>query len=153
MTSSGFDFAHLSDPDKATGYKRMGSDPLPATIVDSTASGGAGALYSTVEDLYKWDRALYTSAVLRPADLQQAFTNHMNHYGLGWSVDSLFDRPTVSHSGGIFGFTSYILRFPTEETVIILLDNSGSPSLPEMGRSFAALVFGQSYQLPRLIAR
>ncbi|HEY4111119.1 serine hydrolase domain-containing protein, partial [Puia sp.] len=64
MTSSGFDFTHLSSPYKAVGYSRLGNDLQPAPIVDSTASFSAGALYSTVEDLYKWDRALNTTAIL-----------------------------------------------------------------------------------------
>lgn len=148
MGSSGFDFAHLQSPYKATGYSHLGDHPEPAPIVDSTASYAAGALYSTVEDLYKWDRALYTSSVLTPEERREAFTPVMNHYGYGWLIDSMYGRPILTHGGGIFGFTSSILRFPGDETVIILLDNSGSSHLDEIQRKLAAIVFGQPYSLP-----
>jgi CubicO group peptidase (beta-lactamase class C family) len=149
MTHSGFDFVHLGDTGKATGYFHIGKDPQPAPVVDSTASFAAGALYSTLVDLFLWDRALYTSRLLTTASLHQAFTPFKDKYGYGWFIDSLYGRPTVGHDGGIYGFTSLILRFPAEQAVIIILDNSNSPSLGELARKLAAILFGKPYQLPQ----
>lgn len=150
MDHSGFDFTHLKSADKATGYFSMGKDPSPAPIVDSTAAFSAGAIYSCVEDLYKWDRALYTDKILTADDKKEVFTPYKNKYGYGWSIDSIYEKPFVAHSGGIYGFTSYIIRFPQEQTVIIVLDNSGSGSLNELAIKLAAIVFDKPYKLPEV---
>lgn len=151
MNSSGFDFAHLANPGKATGYFRLGKIPQQAPVIDSTASFAAGALYTTVGDLFKWDRGLYTNQVLSPESRRKVFTPYKHKYGYGWIIDSAFSRLFVAHGGGIYGFTSYIMRFPTEETVIILLDNSSSSSLEAVARNLAAIVFDQPYQLPEIV--
>jgi CubicO group peptidase (beta-lactamase class C family) len=149
MTSSGFDFAHLNSPDKATGYFALGKNPQVAPVVDSTASFAAGALYSTVEDLYKWDRGLYTDKILSANSKKQAFTPFKDKYGYGWFIDTLFNKPYYMHSGGIFGFTSHILRFPEDELVVILLDNSSSGKLQDIASKLAALAYNQPYELPK----
>src|SRR6187402_904526 len=59
MTHSGFDFTHLKKKEKATGYFSLdGKKPAIAPIVDSSVSFSAGAIYSTVGDLYLWHKAL-----------------------------------------------------------------------------------------------
>jgi CubicO group peptidase (beta-lactamase class C family) len=66
MDHSGFDFTGLNNPNKAIGYTSPQST-MPASIVDSSVSFSAGAIYTTVGDLYKWDRALLAGKILSPA--------------------------------------------------------------------------------------
>ena len=73
MDHTGFDFTNLQSPDKAIGYAPPNADS-PANILDSSVSFAAGAMYSTVDDLYKWNRALLTNQVVSQASLEQAFT-------------------------------------------------------------------------------
>ncbi len=147
MSNSSFDFTHLKSPQKAVGYFSMGENPAEAPIVDSTVAYSAGALYSTVTDLYKWDRAIYTNKILNAENWKIAFTPIMSKYGYGWTIDSLLDRQFVAHSGGIHGFSSYIIRFPAEKVVIILLDNKGS-ALAGIAKDLGAIVFNKPYSVP-----
>jgi CubicO group peptidase (beta-lactamase class C family) len=149
MTHSGFDFTHLNSPAKAKGYFGItGDKAAPAPIVDSTVAYAAGALYSTVNDLYKWERAIYTSKILQPESWKLVFTPYKRKYGFGWIVDSTHGRLTTAHGGGIHGFTSYLLRFPQEELAVILLDNTSGASLAKIANSLAAIVLNEPYEVP-----
>lgn len=151
MDQSGFNFASLKAPDKATGYFLLTAKAnMPAPVVDSSVAHAAGAIYSTVGDLYKWDRALYSDKLLKSSSLQAAFTPFKGNYGYGWIIDSAWGKKIVYHTGGIFGFTSIIARVPEDETCIILLDNHGSPALEKMAEGLNAIVQGKPYELPKI---
>jgi CubicO group peptidase (beta-lactamase class C family) len=105
MTHSGFDFTHLAVADKSTGYFSMNkANVTPATIVDSSVSYSAGAIYSTTGDLYQWFKAMQENSIISKASKAKAFTPVMNHYGYGWVIDSLAGILTIGHSGGIHGY-------------------------------------------------
>lgn len=148
MTHSGFDFKGLTSTDKATGYTNP-SAGLKAEIVDSSVSLSAGAIYTTTGDLYKWDRALYTNRIISQSSLQKAFTPRLEHYGYGWTMDSIYGKKVVEHGGGIFGFVSFILREPEEQICIIVLDNQPSLAAPgKIAADINALLHGQPYIIP-----
>ena len=148
MSHSGFDFTHLQDRYKTTGYFSLAdTSAKTAPIVDSTLAYSAGALYSTVGDLFKWERAIYTNKILRPESWKQTFTPFLNKYGYGWGIDTLYGKTYMAHSGGIHGFTSYLMRFPEEELVVIVMDNS-SRGLSKISRNLVAIALDQPYSLP-----
>jgi len=98
----------------------------------------AGALYSTVGDLYLWDQALYGEKLL-PANLRDLlFKPNLENYGYGWGIlipkaGSPYAGESIPmHRGAIFGFQSVIQRIPQHRETIVLLDNSGSPKLLEI---------------------
>ncbi|MDP4215832.1 MAG: serine hydrolase [Bacteroidota bacterium] len=148
MDHSGFDFAGLKSPDKATGYNSPSSDQ-PALVVDSSVSFAAGSIYTTVEDLYKWDRALYTGRIISEASLQKAFTPHLGKYGYGWMMDSVYGKKVVEHGGGIPGFLSFIFRVPEDQTCIIIFDNMPIRDPGKMAGAINALLNGKDYTIPR----
>jgi len=121
----------------------------PAEIVDSSVSFAAGAIYTTVGDLYKWDRALYTGRIISQASLQKAFTPYKSKYGYGWSIDSAYGKKVVEHGGGIPGFVSFIRRVPEDETCIILFSNRSSPALAKIATDINALLNGKEVELPK----
>jgi tetratricopeptide (TPR) repeat protein len=91
----------------------------------------AGSLYSTVEDLYKWDQALYENKILSAESKTKMFTPGLSNYGYGFGIS---DRPigktdqktkVIQHSGGINGFNSLLTRLVDKQQTIILLDNVG----------------------------
>jgi len=148
MDHSGFDFTDLVSVDKAIGYMPAGTGQ-PAPIVDSSVSFAAGAIYTTLGDLYKWDRALYTGVISSQSSLQRAFTPHLSNYGFGWSIDSAFGKKIVEHGGGIPGFVSFILRVPEDQTCVIILDNHPSQAPPgQMAGEINALLDGKPYDIP-----
>ena len=148
MDHSGFDFTHLQSPDKAVGYDPSKTD-TSAIIVDSSVSFAAGAIYTTVGDLYKWDRALLAGRIITPASQEKAFTPHLSKYGFGWGIDSVYGKKIVEHGGGIPGFVSFILRVPEEQTCIIVLDNRPGKLNPGgIANDVNAVLNGQAVRLP-----
>ena len=148
MSHSGFDYTHLQNNNKAIGYFSLADTSAKiAPIVDSTLAYSAGALYSTVGDLYKWERAIYTDKILRPESWKQTFTPFLNKYGYGWGIDTLYGKTYMAHSGGIHGFTSYLMRIPEEELVVIVMDNS-SRGLSKISRNLVAIALDKPYSLP-----
>lgn len=150
MVHSGFDFAHLAHQDKAVGYYADSTEPAtkPAPVVDSSGPFAAGAIYSTVEDLYKWHRGLQSHTIVDAGLLQQAYTPVKNRYGYGWIIDSLDGKLLVSHSGGIFGFRSDFARVPADDVCVILLSNTEVPGLGNITRRILDVVYGKPYALP-----
>src|SRR5438094_8930011 len=70
-------------------------------------------------------------------------------FGYGWRISKKFDRQAIEHGGLINGFFTMIARFPSERlTVIVLSNNQNAPS-ERVADSLAAIVFGESYQLPK----
>jgi CubicO group peptidase (beta-lactamase class C family) len=145
MSHSGFDFTHLKNADKATGYG--GDLTVPVGIVDSSVSFAAGAIYTTVGDLYKWDRALYTNQIVDQALLQKAFTIYQSSYGYGWMIIDSYGKKTVQHGGGITGFASYILRVPGDQTCIIVLTNIASDAPSKISNEINGMFNGKTVDL------
>jgi len=108
---------------------------------------GGGSLYSTVEDLYKWDRALYSTSILSDASRQIMFSPGMSNYGCGIFIDSLFHHYRIHHGGATHGFSSNIARFPHEDICIIVLCNTENKALM-IADGLAAILFNQEYELP-----
>lgn len=135
MRNSGYAHSETILPHRAAGYERSGSAFRNARYYDMSIPFAAGALYSTVGDLFLWDQALYTERLL-PARLRDLlFKPNLDNYGYGWGI--LIPQPgapyageTISmHGGAIFGFQSLIQRIPSHRELIVLLDNSDSPKL------------------------
>lgn len=150
MDHSGFDFTHLKSPDKATGYLTLNDNTKTvAPVVDSSISFAAGALYSTVEDLYKWDLSIYNNTILKPESWNAAFTPYKDKYGYGWFLDTMFNRKVTMHGGGIHGFNSNMFRIPQEQLVIILLNNKNNPALDEITKALAAIALNEKYEIKK----
>jgi CubicO group peptidase (beta-lactamase class C family) len=96
-------------------------------------SDGAGGLYSTVEDLFLWDQALYTDQLLPRTELQRLFEPYVPEidlgpgfgYGYGWALWEDRGRPVAFHTGGGPAFATFIIRYPEDELAEILLTNQG----------------------------
>ncbi|MES1216194.1 MAG: serine hydrolase [Bacteroidota bacterium] len=150
MTHSGFDFTHLKSKNKATGYFKLNDkDTILAPIVDSSVSFSAGAIYSTVGDLYKWHQALENNTILSKAQQEMAYTPAKNNYGYGWAIDSIEGKRKVQHSGGIPGFITNIARVPEDDICIVLLSNASDESLNAITKSILAILYNKEYEIPK----
>lgn len=132
MTDSGYDWPDTILKNRASGYSKSqdGRDrDLNAPFLDMGQPYAAGALYSTVLDLYKWDRALYTENVLSAKSKEAAFTpgkfewGQGIRYGYGWGIENIHGHKAVGHGGGINGFSTVIVRAIEEDAVAIVLSN------------------------------
>ncbi len=106
-----------------------GYDFLDATYGDKN-------IYSTPQDLLKWDQALYSDQVIRPSLLDSAFTpwSHekpsIHNYGYGWRLQIFPNgKKIVYHFGKWHGFNAAFTRLTDEKVTIIILGNKFTRSI------------------------
>lgn len=138
----------------ATGYTLAGDGPFGASQpVHPSVPGAAGALSGTVGDMARWSRALHGGEVLEAqtyaamiAPTVLANGEEVN-YGFGLGLDDVRGRPTIGHSGGIFGFTTDSIYLPDKDLFIAVFANSDSPAIRPgtTMRRLAAIAIGDPY--------
>ena len=152
MKDSGYDWNEPLLPRRAAGYARRDGGLVNARHLDMQQPYAAGALYSTVGDLLKWDRALYTDRVLPAAAREAMFTPFKGNYALGWTVNppdrAVSGRRQVGHGGGINGFSTMILRVPEDRVAVIVLANVENVNAGNIARDLMAISYGRPYQVP-----
>jgi hypothetical protein len=111
----------------------------------------AGALYSTVDDLFKWNEALFSDKLLTAKSRELMMTPVKNNYAYGVAVETKLNRKTVSHGGGINGFNTFLARFPEEKVTVVVLRNAdyGGSGPGRIAQDLAAIALGEKYELPR----
>ena len=109
----------------------------------------AGSLYSTVEDLYKWDQALYADRLLKPASKEKMFTPGLSNYGYGFIIRKENGATIIEHGGGINGFNTAIVREIDSRRLVVLLNNTGGAPLPEMARKIREILRGETPAMPK----
>jgi CubicO group peptidase (beta-lactamase class C family) len=156
MKHSGYDVAATLIPKRASGYQLRPEGYVNAPYLDMSIPYAAGSLYSTVGDLYLWDRALYGNKVLPAALKQKMFTPGLADYGYGWFIraiplaDGKTQVKTVSHTGGINGFNTLLLRVPERKELVVLLDNtSRGDKLEELSVDLLSVLHGIAPRGPR----
>lgn len=133
-------------------------------------SAGAGDMYTTVEDLWRYSEALYRGSVLtlgsqqlmldqsiaifggesgpscapKCAPLQRVTTRGVR-WGLGWRIQDVRGHEFMSHSGGNNGYTAEFARFPDEHATIIVLSNFGFTDVTGMRDAIAQRIFHGKY--------
>ena len=122
---------------------------MPGSIVDSSVAYAAGAMYSTVGDLFKWHTGLQQYKILTRSSTEAAYTPYLSHYGFGWGTDTLFGKKVVGHGGGISGFNTNISRVPSDDIVVILLSNMNVAGLEKISNSLLALLYNKPYEIPK----
>jgi len=156
MRDTGYDRHDTILPKRASGYRPVLEGYLNAAYLDMSIPYSAGALYSTVEDLFVWDQALYTDKLLSPASKERMFQPGLGNYGYGWFIDqatiSDLDAkvPRIAHGGGINGFNTLLTRLPGDRHLIVLLSNTPGRSLiGSLSDGIMAILHGQKAPLPK----
>jgi CubicO group peptidase (beta-lactamase class C family) len=122
-------------PHRAYGYSPRGGAFVQTDQSVTSATLGDGGIYSNVDDLALWDRALSGAALIDRASLVLATTppalpgGAATEYGFGWFIDTYRGEQRWRHTGETSGFRNAILRFPERELTIVILTNrsSGEP--------------------------
>jgi len=130
MTSSVvLDDRHPHLAKRAYGYRIDGDgfalnddDPLNYIV-------GSGGVYSTVEDLYRWDQALYGENLVSKTTLAKAFSptrlnsGELYPYGFGWRFDEHLGHQRIAHGGSWVGFRTFIGRYVDDRFSVVVLTN------------------------------
>lgn len=151
MQNSGYDLHRKILKNRATGYSPSGNGKANSEIIDMTIPHAAGAMYSTVEDLFLWNEALFGDKLLSAKSREAMTTAVKNNYGYGLTIDKMHNRQAVSHGGGINGFNTYLARFPEEKVTVVVLRNvdGGAPGPGKISADLAAILFGEKYEMPQ----
>ena len=150
MSHSGLDTKTRTSPGKARGYT---TNPATAEWTQANEgnvalAAGAGALYSTLGDLYKWSEAVSKHSVLPDSLIKLAMKPIQNNYGMGWMITDAFGRKQIGHTGSIPGFIANFMKFPDQDVTIILLSNYEDVDGRQLSKDLAAVTFGEAYNLP-----
>ena len=165
MKDSGYDNHADILKNRATGYEKQGRDYVNSDYLDMTIPYAAGSMYSTVEDLYKWDQALYTTKLLPEEYMSMYFEPQISawgntHYAYGWvvgyteignSTDSIY---AIGHGGGINGFNTNITRTTSDKSLVVLLTNTGvgplgGAPLNDITKAILAIIHGKGYDMAK----
>jgi len=160
MTNTGVHHGREVLAHEAQGYAYEGGTIKKALNWDMSRAGGAGSLYSTVGDLYRWNEAVFNRKVLSEASLNTAFTpvktaENQNEtieegYGYGWGIGKLRGLRQIHHSGGLNGFLSDLARVPEEKFTVVVLANASPPPPPGLEPAALANEIAQLYLAEKL---
>lgn len=155
MKNTGYDHHNSLIPKRAAGYRKTPEGYENALYLDMSIPYAAGSMYSTVEDLYLWDQALYTDKLLSAASQELMYKPFLQEYAYGWSIrftpfmQNGQSVQLIEHGGGINGFSTVITRFPKEKNLIVLLDNTGQ-NVERLSRTITRILYNQPYEPPKI---
>lgn len=176
MTNSGYDRNRYVLAKRASGYTYgpFGLDNADYIELGSSP-GAAGALYSTVDDMFLWDRSLYTDKLLDEKHRTLMFTPNRDvpevkaaggrpHsvYGYGWQIYTRTHPVTkrrtkvINHGGAISGFRAMENRLVDDDAFVIVLCNQGDTygdskvwsAVVNLSTELIHVVTGQPYRMP-----
>lgn len=150
MTNTGYDNNRPVIKNRATGYVSTENGLVHAPYIDMSVPFAAGGIYSTVEDLYKLDRALYSNTLISAKSKQSMFTPVFDNYAYGWFVHEAFGRKMISHDGEIYGFQTFFGRYPDDNIVIAVLSNVQNTNVSQISQILSAILFGEPYAIPKI---
>jgi CubicO group peptidase (beta-lactamase class C family) len=139
-------YGHSRDKDEG-GWRQTDQSPTSAVL-------GDGGIYSSLDDLEKWDRALREHTLLSAAEMEPALIpvrptgpakfpdGPSVSYGFGWFLDPYRGHPRMSHDGETIGFRTTIQRFPEDQLTIIVLANREDINPEELALKVADLYLG-----------
>ena len=118
---------------RAYGHTKTGDAWRETDQSPTSAVLGDGGIYTSLDDLAKWDRALREHTLLSAQEMQPAWTpvnvqavapdGSPTGYGFGWFLDSYKGHKRMWHYGETVGFHTAIQRFPDDQLTVIILCN------------------------------
>ena len=152
MEDTAIDLTAQIVPKRASGYSPSGNGPLNADYVDMGIPSGAGALYSTTEDLLKWQRGLFGGELLKPETVALMTAPSVeampgSSYAMGVLVTKDEDGTLIWHGGGIEGFNAFLAHDPERDITVAVLANINGGAANKLGQSLVALARGDEIEL------
>ena len=136
-------------PNRASGYGKNGDTYVNSQPISMTLPYAAGSLLSTVEDLYKWNRALLTDKIVKQSTLQKAYMPYLlkdgedTEYGYGWGISKQFDKKVIEHGGGIPGFLTQAIFVPEDDVFVAIFSNCNCQAPNGLTQRITAIELGE----------
>jgi CubicO group peptidase (beta-lactamase class C family) len=148
MKDSGYDSNSAVIERRAAGYAPGKNGPENAGFVNMTVPLSAGGLYSTTEDLLRWEQGLFGGKLLSPASLAKMTTPFKQDYAFGLGVSTANGHKVIEHDGGIQGFNTSLIYYPDEKLVVAVLANINGPGAGQIAASLGKVAHGEKVLLP-----
>ena len=141
LENSGSECLDAPVPGLAQGYRETEEGWATALPIDMNVPAGGGGMYSTIDDLWAWARAMMAREHLQPETWEAMLDPGLGDYGLGLWIQELDGTKRIQHGGGINGFASQLLILPEMDAVLVALSNyeSSDPSALTYGLEEAFL--------------
>jgi CubicO group peptidase (beta-lactamase class C family) len=147
MNDSGVDKDGLVLPKRAQGYNNDNGRLVPAASESMSVPWSAGSMYSTANDLLRWERGLFDGKVLSAGSLKEMTTPGKVSHGFGVGVTTEDGMEVVDHNGAIEGFVAHLAYVPEPRIAVIVLSNVFGGASPAMGNQLVETMLGKSVVL------
>lgn len=140
-------------PEMASGYLRNFTDFNYPQYWNMSTAFAAGSIYSTVNDLLKYDQAFYDPNFLSKAAYDAMFTPNLNNYGCGWELrespigKDKSIKKVRTHEGFLFAWHTRFYQIPDDQFLIVILSNGGNAPLEKMCSGITDILYGRQPEL------
>lgn len=153
MLNTGSDHNDAIIKNRAAGYSKRNDAIINTPFIDMSIPTGGGSLYSTVEDLFLWDQALYAGKLITKTSYEAMFTSYTTaDWGDGVAYGWFLGKDKAGHRymgflGGINGFAAQIMHYTEQKVLIVVLSNYSFAPMTDIERDLAAMVFTNEVNL------
>ncbi|WP_346318954.1 serine hydrolase [Chitinophaga sp. YIM B06452] len=136
-------------PGMASAYHLLNDSLIAAPHRDLSLMKGSGDLYSTAEDLAKWNYSFSGNSTWNDNLQELLFTAHTQQtpaYGYGWFIRQ-GKRRAYFHGGGTFGCSAISAWYPDEKISVVILSNVSVLPVNEMWSDIEKIIFNEPFEL------
>lgn len=150
MNHTGFHFNSVTDSNKAFGYEFLSDNTSNEALRFKTDHPfAAGAMYSTVEDLFKFNESFKKGTILKKETIEKMFTPYLNdHYGLGSSILSVNGKKGIGHDGGGPGYRCRYYRVLEDDICVIAMSNYELAYTDTIIPKIENILYNKPYEIP-----
>jgi CubicO group peptidase (beta-lactamase class C family) len=147
MKDSGYDSNSAVIARRAAGYTSGPNGIVNSGFVHMSIPFAAGSLYSTTEDLLRWEQGLFGGKVISAASLQKMTTPFKSDYAFGLQVHTVNGHKVIDHAGGIEGFNTMLAYYPEDNLTVVALANLNGAAPNQIVSQLAVLAQGGTVTL------
>lgn len=142
---------------RATGYTRTRNGFENPEYISFTQLYAAGALMSTIDDLFTWHNALLSNQLISQESLKLAWSNYEANngnklnYGYGWFINEINGSPTIEHAGGVQSFQTNAIYLPEEDVYVAVFSSCDMTDPRPVSTRMAALAISKPYPDPEKV--
>lgn len=134
----------------ATGLEHSPSGKVkPTKYKHLMVKKGAGSLYSTVNDLYRWHQYLLSDNSLSENSKAKLYTPFLNNYAYGWDILEAAGTTISAHDGRVPGFSTQFARGIKADICLVILSNMDSGAVDEITEAIQAALEGKQLESPK----
>ncbi|MBL1212133.1 MAG: beta-lactamase family protein [Ignavibacteriae bacterium] len=132
-------------PNRSFGYNKVDDEFEFSDQSLTSAVLGDGGIYTSLEDMFKWDQALYTDVLISDRKMKEAFKRgQLNNgetidYGFGWRRDYFEGLDRIYHPGSTCGFRNIYQRYPAQKLSVLVLTNRREPDVADIANEISKL--------------